>query len=73
MWINRQEQKPKFDGTYAVFGTVSKGTEHETDCRFTAYWDNGLEAFTDKDGEDLTYINEGVKFWFDFNEVPDPV
>ena len=73
MWINRQDQKPKFDGTYTVFGSVNKGTEHETDCRFTAYWDNGLEAFTDKDGEDLTYIDEGVKFWFEFNEVPNPV
>ena len=29
--------------------------------------------FTDKDGEDLTGINEGVKFWFDFREVSDPI
>jgi len=72
MWINKQEQKPKFDGAYIVFGTVNKGTEHETNCRYTAYWSNVLEAFTDKD-DDLIYNDERIKFWFDFNAVPDPV
>ncbi len=73
MWINRQEKTPKSDGAYCVFGTKYKGTEYENNCRFTAYWDNEQEVFTDKDGEDLTYINESVRFWFDFEEVPNPV
>jgi len=73
MWKNIKNEQPKLNGAYKVFGTVNKGTEHETECKFTAYWDCGLEAFTDKDCEDLTGINEGVKFWFDFAQVPDPV
>lgn len=72
MWINRKEQTPPTDGAYPVFGKINKGTEHENKCRFTAYWDNGLNAFTDKDGEDLTGIDEGVEFWLDFSDIPDP-
>ncbi len=72
MWTNRKHQKPKYRGCYTVFGTVNKGTEYETNQRFKAYWDNIDEIFTDKDGEDLTGINEGIIFWFDFSKVPDP-
>lgn len=73
MWIDRQNRKPKFDGAYTVFGAKNKGTEPETYCKFTAYWDSESSAFTDKDGDDFTCIDEGVIFWFDFNEVPDPI
>lgn len=73
MWKNINDERPKINGAYKVFGTVNKGSEHETECVYDGYWDSGLNAFTDKDGEDLTGINEGVKFWFDFSQVPDPV
>ena len=73
MWINRQEKNPEYNGAYSVYGLINKGTEYEKNCIFTAYWDNGIKSFTDKDGEDLIYINEGVKFWFDFGDIPNPI
>lgn len=73
MWKNINDERPKFNGAYKVFGTVNKGSEHETECVYDARFDVGLNKFTDNDLEDLTGINEGVKFWFDFSQVPDPV
>ena len=73
MWINRKEQEPEFTGAYHVFGIINKGSKYETQTKFVAYWENNLNAFVDQQGEDLTGINEGVKYWFDFNQVPNPV
>lgn len=73
MWTDINKKQPTHHGAYTVFGTVNKGTEHETKCMFTAYWCEQSKSFTDKDGEDLTGINEGVKFWFDFSKVADPI
>ena len=68
-----KEEKPKYTGAYHVFGTVNKGSKHEAETQFVAYWENNLDAFVDQQGEDLTGINDGVKYWFDFSLIPDPV
>ena len=73
MWTDINKKQPTHHGAYNVFGTVNKGTEYETNCMFTAYWCEQSKSFTDRDGEDLTGINEGVKFWFDFSKVADPI
>lgn len=73
MWTDIKKEQPTHDGSYTVFGTVNKGTEHEINSKFTAYWCKQSKSFTDKDGEDLTGINEGVKFWFDFSKVAHPI
>lgn len=73
MWINIQEQKPKGIGSaYTCYGTVNKGTEHETRTHFTAYWQGEEYGWSDKCGEDLIGINESVEYWFDFNQVDYP-
>jgi hypothetical protein len=72
MWINRNEQQPQHTGAYTCFGTLHKGdVHHEVRTTFEAYWNN--HKFVDKDGEDLTYINESVEYWFDFSKVENPV
>lgn len=71
MWKNIKNDKPKKQGFVKVFGLVNKGTEHQTKTKYDAFW-NGSE-FTDKQGEDLIGINEGVIFWFDFDEVENPI
>jgi hypothetical protein len=72
MWTDIKKKQPTHDGPYTVFGTVNKGTQHETNSKFTAYWCEQSKSFTDKDGEDLTVITESVKFWFDFEKVEEP-
>jgi len=72
MWKNREIEKPKFSGIYNVFGVINKNTEYEVRSRFFAFYSKEYNMFTDSDGEDLTYINEGVEFWFDFNGIKNP-
>jgi hypothetical protein len=70
-WVDRKERQPKYAGAVTCFGTLYKGTEHEVKTSFAAYWD-GDSRFVDKNGEDLTYINESVEYWLDLTQVPDP-
>ena len=62
MWIKRNTDSPPADGPYTVFGTVNAGTPYEQKSRFVAYWNSSQHAFVDKDGEDLTGINESYNF-----------
>lgn len=71
MWTNRQFNEPKRYGAYTCFGTVNKNTPHEVRTKFTAFW-NG-ERFTDKDGDDLTQIDESAEWWFDMDKVANPI
>jgi len=72
MWVNRNDKNPEYDGAVKVFGTVNKGSEHETKTKFNTHWDESRGVFTDSDGEDLTGIDEGVEYWWDFSQVADP-
>jgi len=72
MWINKKLRTPEVQGTYTVFGTVAKGSPEEKECRFTACWLGEKYGWGDANGEDLTGINDGVKFWYDFTQVIDP-
>ena len=70
LWVPKN-QPPQYHGAYTCFGTLHKGDAHEVRTTFDAYW-NG-DRWTDKDGEDLTYINESVEYWFDFSRVANPL
>lgn len=72
MWKKIKGEKPKYSGTYYVFGTVNKDTVHETKSRFVADYDTCIDKFTDAQGEDFTFINESVEYWFDFSLVKNP-
>lgn len=73
MWINTKEQTPEYEGVYKCFGTLYKGTEHETKTTITARWLGDDYGWGDQDGEDLTGINKSITHWFDFSKVPDPI
>lgn len=70
MWNNYSKKNPDSYGAFLVFGTVNKGTNHQQRTKFIAFWDG--EQFVDREGEDLTYINESVEYWFDFGSITDP-
>lgn len=70
MWIDIKQEKPKGQKPYVCYGIVNIDTPFEDKARFEAFW-NG-EKFTDKDGEDLIGINEGVKYWWCFRDVQNP-
>jgi hypothetical protein len=73
MWIKIQKQKPPGIGAaYTCYGSVNRGTLHETRTHFIAYWQGEEYGWTDKDGEDLIGINESVEYWFDFSKVEPP-
>ncbi len=73
MWKNIKQEKPTKPGHYYCFGTRWKGTEYEEKTKFSAYY-QGVENdyFTDKNGEDLTDLNDSVEYWFDFSLISNP-
>ena len=70
MWKKLSHEYPLQTGFLQCFGILNKGSEFECKGRFYAFYDG--ETFTDRNGEDLTGINESVDYWFDFNEVENP-
>lgn len=70
MWKKISEEKPKIRGFVKCFGLLWEGTDFEEKARFNAFYDG--ERFVDKDGEDLTGINDSVEYWFDFDEIENP-
>ena len=70
MFVHRNDRKPTRHGAYHCFGTINRLTPHEKRTKFVAFWDG--ECFVDKDGEDLTEINNSVEWWFDIDMVDNP-
>jgi hypothetical protein len=72
MWKVFETNKPHESGAYYCYGAINKKTKFEKYSRFVAYWDNDCQKWSDKDGEDLIYINDSVEYWFDINLVKTP-
>lgn len=73
MWTEVSKQTPKADHNYEVYGIVNLGTKHETKQQFQAYFNTETQRWENHNWDDINPCEHDVKFWFDFDQVKEPM
>lgn len=73
MWTKVNKELPKADQYYEVYGIVNQGTKHETKQQFQAYFNTETKEWENHDFDDINPCEHKVKFWYDFNQVKNPM
>jgi hypothetical protein len=56
-----------------VYGTVNAGTIHEINGQFQTYFNTETQKWEDHRFDDINPCENDVKFWFDLDQVKEPM